>query len=252
MQLFDLHTHTKYSDGQGTIAENIQAAVDKGLSLIAITDHFGEPLNHRLTPEQILQQSEEIAGLHPHPMKVLHGIEAGVDTIIPSKIAEKLDLVIRSVHFFRKPIQAKSLYDPLYWEEYKLEVLALLQTKPCDIIGHIEGYLPFPPLDRPTTFEERRQLDREIANRFFDRPWQEKVADLAFKNGVAIELHAMSNSPRIDFIRLCQEAGCLFSVGTDAHTPDAIGNLYKVQEIIEELRIPNHQLLPYQRGWLTK
>ncbi len=42
---FDLHTHTNYSDGEDTVAEKVTEAADRGgLALVAITDHFDEPL----------------------------------------------------------------------------------------------------------------------------------------------------------------------------------------------------------------
>ena len=36
---WDLHIHTTASDGKGTPEEVVNAAIDKGLSVIAITDH---------------------------------------------------------------------------------------------------------------------------------------------------------------------------------------------------------------------
>ena len=36
---FDYHTHTIFSHGKGTIADNVEAARSKGLKGIAITDH---------------------------------------------------------------------------------------------------------------------------------------------------------------------------------------------------------------------
>ena len=36
---YDLHTHTIFSHGKGTIEQNVRAALDRGLTHIAITDH---------------------------------------------------------------------------------------------------------------------------------------------------------------------------------------------------------------------
>ena len=37
--IWDIHTHTTYSHGKGTIEENVNAALALGLEEIAITDH---------------------------------------------------------------------------------------------------------------------------------------------------------------------------------------------------------------------
>ena len=37
---YDLHTHSTYSDGKGSLHDNIHAAEAMGLSHIALTDHL--------------------------------------------------------------------------------------------------------------------------------------------------------------------------------------------------------------------
>ena len=37
--MYDLHTHTTYSHGKGSVEDNVRAAMNKGLGYIAISDH---------------------------------------------------------------------------------------------------------------------------------------------------------------------------------------------------------------------
>ena len=248
LKRFDLHMHTQFSDGEGTVQEKVDKAVELGLDLIAITDHFDEPLNHRMTIEALHELSEIVKG-GDYPIPVLLGIETGIEGTVPLELQGKVDLIIRSIHFLRKPVEAKSPYDPLYWEAYKEEILALLKAD-GDVLGHVEGYMPLPLGDLKTTFEERRAIEREVAERYFTRDWQEEVARLAAKNGVAIEIHSFTKTPRLDFIRLCQKEGCIFSVGSDAHPTYNVGKIDWAFDVIDELKIPKSQLLPYVKGWL--
>ncbi len=245
---FDLHTHTNYSDGEDTVAEKVTEAADRGLALVAITDHFDEPLAHRMNAQQ-LRELTDVVKAGGHKIPVLLGVETGIEGKIPVDLRGGVDLVIRSVHYFRQPVQPQSLYDPLYWEAYQNEVLALLRAG-ADVVGHVEGYLPLPLGNARTTFEERRELDRQVARRFFRKDWQQLVARLARENAVAIELHTLSQTPRLDFIALCRDEGCLFSVGSDAHRTSDVGRVDWAFKVIEELKIPKEQLLPYARGWL--
>ena len=248
LKRFDLHMHTQFSDGEGTVQEKVDKAVELGLDLIAITDHFDEPLNHRMTIEALQELSDIVKGGN-YPIPVLLGIETGIEGTVPLELQGKVDLIIRSIHFLRKPVEAKSPYDPLYWEAYKEEILALLKAD-GDVLGHVEGYMPLPLGDLKTTFEERRAIEREVAERYFTRDWQEEVARLAAKNGVAIEIHSFTKTPRLDFIRLCQKEGCIFSVGSDAHPTYNVGKIDWAFDVIDELKIPKSQLLPYVKGWL--
>ncbi|MGI6625624.1 MAG: PHP domain-containing protein [Limnochordia bacterium] len=245
---FDLHLHTRFSDGQGEVEDKAKKALEMGLDLMAITDHFGEPLDYRMNLEELQELHAIIKGQN-YPLPVLLGIETGIEGTVPPELWGKVDLIIRSIHYLRQPVQAKSPFDPLYWGAYKEEVLALLRAG-GDVLGHVEGYMPLPLGDRKTTFEERRAMEREVAKRFFAKDWQEQVARLAAARQVAIELHAATKTPRLDFIRLCQKEGCIFSVGSDAHGTESVGQIDWALEVIEELGIPQSQLLPYVKGWL--
>ena len=102
----DLHTHTVYSHGKGTIEENAVSAMEKGLYGIAITDHgFSHPafgMRRRKVDKmrRECQEAESKTGV-----KVLLGIESNVrgrDGTIDVQSADysNLDALLVGVHKF--------------------------------------------------------------------------------------------------------------------------------------------------------
>ena len=57
----DLHTHTDYSDGRGTLVDNVRAAEAAGLDAIAIADHLFPPGDERFSDrERLRRRLEEV------------------------------------------------------------------------------------------------------------------------------------------------------------------------------------------------
>ncbi|MGE5577881.1 MAG: PHP domain-containing protein [Syntrophothermus sp.] len=256
----DLHTHSKLSDGEGEPEEIVRVAEDKGLSVLAITDHY-DPLDPGRYPQKFDLEAlgrlrRRLSGLTSAGMRVLIGVEAGPR--FDPAIKRDVDLVISSVHYIERRFLPEGfaprpgdLFNADYWEAYKAAVLTVAENPAVDIFGHIEGYLPMDPLLLPgSTFDERREYERRIAARFFDRDWQEAVIRRALENDIAIEVHAMSKSPRPEFVRRCLEAGVKLSVGSDAHVLATVGEVGWVYALLEELKATPRSL--YQReGWFS-
>ena len=59
----DYHTHTVYSHGTGTVEENVLAAIEHGLSALAIADHGPGQIAHGVSLKKLQAQIEEIAVL---------------------------------------------------------------------------------------------------------------------------------------------------------------------------------------------
>lgn len=101
MSRFDLHTHTLFSDGQNTPEEMIQAAIEKGLDTIGISDHsytfFDE--SYCMARNRIPEYRQIIAELkekYSSQIKVLCGIE---QDFYSRESADEYDYVIGSVHY---------------------------------------------------------------------------------------------------------------------------------------------------------
>ena len=102
----DLHTHSTWTDGLATIEEMAQAAKQRGLKYIAITDHSQRvAMVNGLNPDRVLQQWAEIDKLKKRlkGITVLKGIEVdilergGLD--LPDDVLAQADWVVASVHY---------------------------------------------------------------------------------------------------------------------------------------------------------
>ena len=58
--MYDLHTHTIFSHGKGTIRDNVLAALERGLNKIAISDHGPGHLTYGIKKSAVPQMREEI------------------------------------------------------------------------------------------------------------------------------------------------------------------------------------------------
>ncbi|WP_243447695.1 PHP domain-containing protein [Clostridium tetani] len=68
--LEDYHTHTMFSHGVGTIEDNIQIAIKKGLKTIAITDHGPLLSNYGININEFDKIQEEIKFLREKYEKI--------------------------------------------------------------------------------------------------------------------------------------------------------------------------------------
>ena len=203
---FDFHVHTMYSDGVGTATEMAEAAEERGLEAVALTDHgpelsVGTP-REKLTPMlQDVRQAQKDAGI-----PVLAGIEANVvdegGTIdIDDKLIKKLDILVVGIHRLgeaRDP--ARLARDYLGWatraiERHKIDVLAHPFYFHRDLTSHL--------------------LPGELEN----------FVRLSAGRGAAMEVNMKYRVPGKEFLRLCMREGVKLSIGTDAHTSGEVGRV---------------------------
>ena len=102
-ELFNLHTHTNYSDGKNSMEEMVLQAIRSGFKRIGFTDHsfvsFDAP--YCMAYEQYDAYKNEAAGLkekYAGQIEILCGIEQDYYSDYP---AEGFDYIIGSVHFIK-------------------------------------------------------------------------------------------------------------------------------------------------------
>lgn len=192
----DLHIHSSWSDGVSSIDELVVAALERGYSYLAITDHSKSlAIANGLTWERLQLQWKEIERLRAEyaPFMILKGLEVDIlkDGILDyeDSVLEQLDIVIASIHSgFRQDSELLTQ-----------RLCAALENPFVDIVAHPTGRIlgRRPPYD----FD----LDRFIS--------------LAEETGTVLEIN--SSPDRLDLnaenARLAKERGIHIAINTDAH-----------------------------------
>ena len=196
----ELHSHSTWSDGKGTILEMAEAAKKRGYKTLAITDHSaGLGIANGLTIDRLKKQREEIEAAQEQlgdSLLLLHGTEMEISADgkldFPDDILEWLDIVIASLHVSMRQERKKATQ----------RILKALENPHVDFIAH------------PTN---RLLPDREGADLDMD-----KVLEKAAQTGTALEIN--SNPKRLDledvYARRAVDMGINLVINTDAHAPE--------------------------------
>jgi len=197
----DCHTHSEWSDGGSPIEAMAMAARDLGHEYMVLTDHSPRLTVARgLSPERLREQLDVIDGLREKlaPFRLLTGIEVDIleDGTLDQEeeLLERLDVVVASVHSkLRMP-------EP----EMTPRMIAAIRNPHMDILGHCTG---------------RRVSERgKRPESTFDA---EKVFGACVESGTAVEINCRPErlDPPLRLLSQAVEAGCWFSIDTDAHAP---------------------------------
>jgi DNA polymerase (family X) len=200
----DLHCHTTWSDGRGTVEEMGRAAIELGYEYLAICDHTrAVSVVPGLDADDVRRQGEEIAAANEAlaPFRILRGIEcdirADATLDLPDDVLAELDWVMASVHAGQRGSRA---------ELTKRTVEAMYHPS-VSAISHPTG----------------RLIDRRPPNALdLDQAFQ-----VALETGTALETNGLPD--RLDLkdehIRQAVEAGIPIVVSTDAHSARGLGNI---------------------------
>lgn len=202
----DCHSHSDWSDGGSPIEEMALAAAGLGHEYLVLTDHSPRLTVARgLSAERLTEQLDVVADLNAGfaglgmSFRILTGIE--VDILADGSLDQtdellgRLDVVVGSVHSNLKD-------EP---EVMTRRMVTALANPHLDILGHCTGRLITG--GRGTRPESRFDAARVFA--------------AAVEHDKAIEIN--SRPERLDppkrLLRVALEAGCRFSIDTDAHAP---------------------------------
>ncbi len=214
----DLHMHTTATDGKCTLREMVEAAKDRQLQYIAITDHSQRVTMARgLNPDRLRRQWREIDKLRNEVdgITILKGIECdilekgGLD--LPDDVLAEADYVVCSIHYGQNQPR-KQITD---------RMLEAIEHPYTSAIAHPTGRL----------INRRKPYDVDL----------EAVLRAAAEHKKLLELNAHPSRLDLDDIG-CASArshGAQVVIATDAHT-------------IVGLDVMRYGVMQARRGGLTK
>jgi putative hydrolase len=202
----DLHLHSDWSDGGSPIEEMARTAHGLGHEYMVLTDHSARlQVANGLSRARRMQQLDVVAELNAKlydeldGFRILNGIEVDIleDGALDCdvEILARLDLVVASVHSKLR----------MAADEMTHRMVRAIANPHVDVLGHCTGRL----ITGGRGTRPESQFDAEV------------VFEACRQFGTAVEIN--SRPERLDpprrLLRMAVEAGCDFTIDTDAHAP---------------------------------
>ncbi len=215
---FDLHTHTTYSHGKGSIADNAARAAELGLERLGISDHGPGSVSYGIDMKKIPQMRkdiEEAEKLFPQ-LKIELGVEANIANLSGrldiSREEQKLfDYIIAGYHYSylgEKPFIGISICVGGWLHERGLTTSARARVRNTDIVVNslLENKIDI--ISHPGD-----KADFDI----------DAIAAACEKTGTVMEINHRHHCLTVEGIRTAAKYDVRFIMSSDAHTSDAVG-----------------------------
>lgn len=198
----DLHVHSIWSDGIGSIEDLVSHARSLGYEYIAITDHSPSVgIAGGLSEERLLEKMETISRMNENleGFRILAGTEVDIradgSLDYTDEILERCDVVVAAIHMAQSQKE----------REINSRLVAAMENEHVDIIAH--------PTGRIIGRREPYRVDMDL------------ILETAARTGTIMEINAYPE--RLDlsdeWARRAKEMGVRMAISTDAHSPDQLG-----------------------------
>ena len=237
----DIHIHSDYShDSTCAVSEIYQAALEKGMDVVCITDHCDLYPAHQ-TQEVVDYRTQVFRGIAETvkdytDVEILIGVELGGGFIRPELARQVIDsqpydMIIGSVHgiMFRGERQSTSKFDfgsvdegamLEYLNGYMDAAIYIAEEMDVDVLAHLTYIF------RYINGKYQKNLDWHIVEEKIRRIFRALI-----ERGIALEINTSCVGscydewlPAKDIVALyIQMGGKLFTLGSDAHKSEKIG-----------------------------
>ncbi|QDY89455.1 PHP domain-containing protein [Arthrobacter sp. UKPF54-2] len=222
----DLHTHSHWSDGGSPVEAMVDAARMLGREYLALTDHSPTlRIANGLSAERLSEQLDLVATIDAgNPgVRLLSGIEVDIleDGTLDQtpELLDRLDVVVASVH---SKLRADS-------RTMTRRMLAGIEDPHTRVLGHCTGRL----LSGSRGARPASEFDAK------------RVFAACADHDVAVEINARPErqDPPDELIQLALDAGCLFSIDSDAHAPGQLDFLQYGAERAARNNVPAERII---------
>jgi len=198
----DLHSHSDWSDGGSPIQEMVVTAMDLGHEYLVLTDHSPRlKVANGLSSERLAKQLRIVDEINTAvgDFRLLKGIE--VDILDDGSLDQSSEM------FARLDLRVASVHSKLAMSAAPMtrRMITAVENPHTNVLGHCTGRL----------VEGSRGTRNQSS---FDAV---AVFEACAANEVAVEINSRPerNDPPDELIALALDAGCLFSIDSDAHAP---------------------------------
>ncbi|MBP7088109.1 MAG: DNA polymerase/3'-5' exonuclease PolX [Candidatus Omnitrophica bacterium] len=214
----DLHVHSEYSDGRGSIKDIVEVAKTLGYKYIGVSDHSQSlKVAGGLSIKELYEKIDEIRNIDKKTegIKVLCGAEVDIlkdgSLDYPDSVLKELDYVIAAIHSGFKQSQ----------EQLTKRIVSACKNKYVNIIAHPTGVL----------WGQRDPYQVDL----------DQIFKAAFDYQVALEINCHTQRLDLDGVSAmrAKNAKVKIFLGTDAHEP-------------LNLKLIHLGVSVARRGWLEK
>lgn len=218
----DLHTHSMWSDGHGSVDELARAAYARGYAYYAITDHsVYMGMVNGLDADRLRAQRAEIDVVNAKyerdgiDFRLLQGTEVDIlpdgSLALPDEVLGTLDWVVASLHVSLRQDR----------QTVTERLLRAIRNPHVDCIGH--------PTGRLLLRRDGADLDMDV------------ILEAAATSGVVLEVDG--SYPRLDldaeYVKRAIDLGIKIAINSDAHHPNELEGL-------------DYGVLTARRGWASR
>lgn len=228
--IYDIHTHTTFSHGKGSIEDNVKAAAARGLKTIGISDHGPGHVTYGVKRKKLVEMRKEIERLKPlHPeIEILLGIEANI--INPSG---RLDVTEEELDFFDYLLAG-----------YHFGVFG---ENPGFALGvHAQNFIVSGMFHQSTKSQIRKNTDLTVKAIYRNRinvlthPGDKgafdigEIARACADRDTLMEISTWHDWLTVEGIKEAAKTDVRFIISSDAHSPERIGDCQGAVDRIRE------------------